>query len=522
MRAEYNEMYDTQTKLFPIIDNEQEILNELRVAFNGFITLQSFIGQASEAAKSYVKDVHNEINAAFATLILDFNARFKNMNDSFKSSVDNGYTPILDTDYMGEIKDKIIGFKNEFGGIHDRINTKLNAVSDIVSFVSLNEFSVKEAYTNTINKVSEDINSFTNFDDAHKNDMEAVNDALSAIRAAIAQAEIYTSNGLNYTPGDFANTDCFSDLRVAQLKCAKFAADNFAALSDDEIGLLTMLGIPLDMLSEYNGNWSDLFDGLGDIVGGADDVMSFVPGVLAFLKLYKTGINYALTATDDGKLFLKISSALSQAQLYKKLLSMGLTEQSLKNFNSLINTQKGLNIFTPASGTRNIGLLNKMGKTAGFELVVDDINKGLGDAAKAAGKETELIKVSKIAKAGKWISRAAYAMTVISDSYSALHNPQTGEWDFSGENIVKAVTDSAIDCGVIWASTEIGAAIGTAIFPGPGSAAGAVAGAIFGTLIYYGATLEFGEPPKSAVDHIKDGVSDACNAVGRFFSKVFW
>lgn len=88
----------------------------------------------------------------------------------------------------------------------------------------------------------------------------------------------------------------------------------------------------------------------------------------------------------------------------------------------------------------------------------------------------------------------------------------------NGESVKNFVVDTTVDVGSGAATTAAGAALGSLILPPLGTVVGAGLGVAFN----FGLNYKYGNPPKSTVDHIKSGIKDGINKVGKLFSHKFW
>ena len=78
------------------------------------------------------------------------------------------------------------------------------------------------------------------------------------------------------------------------------------------------------------------------------------------------------------------------------------------------------------------------------------------------------------------------------------------------------LVDVTLNAGAAAVGASAGAVIGSAIFPGAGTVAGAIIGFGINTLI----NTEFGNPPTSAVGHLKQFVKDPVGSFGKMSGSV--
>ncbi|MGN0144714.1 MAG: hypothetical protein ACI398_07005 [Clostridium sp.] len=124
---------------------------------------------------------------------------------------------------------------------------------------------------------------------------------------------------------------------------------------------------------------------------------------------------------------------------------------------------------------------------------------------------------SKLEFVGKTFGAIDKINTVWDNANESLKD-ENGNWDFTnGYKNKKFVVDTTVDLGTSAGAAALGAAIGSFI---PG--AGTVVGAFVGAAISIGINREFGNPPKSTVDHVKDWTNKATDTIGNTIGKIFW
>jgi hypothetical protein len=226
-----------------------------------------------------------------------------------------------------------------------------------------------------------------------------------------------------------------------------------------------------------------------------ENFKKFGPDFLDYLKdgheLAEAGISFR-----NGRTFLN-GIAISQDSLgrlkwgnkflFKPTKNGGFTYSWGKRFKS----QSGIDLADFHYSKLPDGSINYTElKVAGFEGFKDAVNpindfKGWKDA-------------SKIGKLGKGLGILGTGMTIgtnFADNIDLSDGLGVGE-------TVNFVTDTAIDVGSGAGATAIGAVAGSAFLPPVGTVVGAGVGVGVNILI----NKKFGDPPKSAVNHVKDGV----------------
>ena len=115
-------------------------------------------------------------------------------------------------------------------------------------------------------------------------------------------------------------------------------------------------------------------------------------------------------------------------------------------------------------------------------------------------------KTTALGKLGKTFGIAGTAIQVI-NNYQDNIDLSDG---LSFKEVVDFTTDTVVDIGSSAAMGAAGAALGSLIAPPLGTVVGGAAGLAFDMCI----NIKFGNPPKSVVDSVKDGVKNATNFVG--------
>lgn len=108
-------------------------------------------------------------------------------------------------------------------------------------------------------------------------------------------------------------------------------------------------------------------------------------------------------------------------------------------------------------------------------------------------------------------------MGVISTAFTVGGNAQKYFGDgIQGNDVVDFATDTAIDIGSGAGTAALGAMVGSAFLPPLGT----VVGAGVGLAANWAINEPFGTPPKSAVQHVKDGVKTVTKEVGKGIKEV--
>ncbi|MBS7576311.1 MULTISPECIES: T7SS effector LXG polymorphic toxin [unclassified Enterococcus] len=117
----------------------------------------------------------------------------------------------------------------------------------------------------------------------------------------------------------------------------------------------------------------------------------------------------------------------------------------------------------------------------------------------------------KLGKFGKGLGLFSTGMT-ITTNFSKYVDLSDG---LQTEEATNFVVDTTVDVGSAAAASATGAAFGSLFLPPLGTVVGAAAGIGVSMVINH----KYGNPPKSAVDHVKDGAKKVVNGIGNAIGK---
>lgn len=156
-------------------------------------------------------------------------------------------------------------------------------------------------------------------------------------------------------------------------------------------------------------------------------------------------------------------------------------------------------------------LISELGNVRGFRATATAVRTNkFDDAAKLVRTGSTFSKV---------LDGIGYVATAGCDTFDNIYNETTGEFEFTPETITDSVTDTAVDIGLDMGIEFVCAGIGTWACPGIGTAIGYAVGTLISIYI---SSFEFGESPKTCVDHVKDAISDLTHVIGKGLSNLFW
>ena len=276
----------------------------------------------------------------------------------------------------------------------------------------------------------------------------------------------------------------------------------------------------LKKLHEFDTNVSSLFISskadfeailqgislIGDVTFTKDGKFS-IDHIKDGYNLLKGGLQYR-----DGKLFL------GGEKIVETVNSNG--EKVLKFGNKFLSKLENGHIYKNGKAFENLTKI-KLGDYKQF-------SKTFKSEFKTGINITEDFKAwkgaTKFSKLGKGLGALGTGLTVFDNASEDFKD------GVNGESVKNFVVDTTVDVGSSAAATAAGAAFGSLILPPLGTVVGAGLGIAFN----YGLNeFKFGNPPKSAVEHIKNGakavtkkISDEAekfaNNIGNELSHIFW
>lgn len=351
MRAEYNELYDTREKLFEANRAQVDICGEAKRVLADFSALTDFQGEGAQNLKSYFGEVHQEVNAALSAILSDFDERFRLMNEEFRSNVDSGYTPVLDTDYLMGVVNKLVNFKADFDIIDQKINAQLLSVSDICALDPVGGCVVDAQYEQCIFIVNETIERLYHFDEAHAEDMASIDDAIGAVLGVIRESRLCCADAsCHYNTGDLLNFKSYAGLKQAQFNFGTSVSELPGESDTDEVALAMLLGL---MCSVFRtGAVSAPSGGQGEPETQATAKRN------KYMSLCRSGIAYRL-AVSNGNMFYHLTSNLTKSQLETRLSGLNPTDGHPCGGGQPIISKKG-SILCKKSWMNNPTILGEM------------------------------------------------------------------------------------------------------------------------------------------------------------------
>lgn len=493
MKIAYRMVANSYDKLTEMLNNQLDIFEELQMAVNNLIELEDFKGDSAVNIKAYYNELHGEIIRAFKALIYDIDITMYYSNKDFEENIDTGYTPVYESQYIQDKIDAEVKLLEAFEAVTTELKEERQAVSDIVDiYENFSYDAVCEEFVDTMDYAKKAKEDFENFNGKHEKDFVDAQTAINNIMSAINSMKTFgnVSEIKEYIPGGWNTNDWMQGLRDYQLSVG------------DKI---------------ENNNWETKFEYL-DAYAGVRTIEALMESgynigisMKELRDLYKAGLKFDLDISEEtGEVIFKIVSEFDDlGDLHKALREIGCGSIKYAKLKEMLTD--GIKIVDDAGNVVNKNALKKL-------LRSDDlakIFKNIESIEKYMGEGHSILKIGK-----KFLDVVDVLITGGMDIYDNVYNPTTGQYmqDFDGETVADLIIDLGVDLGCDLGLPKAGMVIGTAICPGIGTAIGTSVGVIADIVLMW----DYGEPPKSLADHVKDGIQDGVDTVTNWFSTVFW
>lgn len=493
MKIAYRMVANSYDKLTEMLNNQLDIFEELQTAVNNLVELEDFKGDSAANIKAYYSDLHGELIRAFKALIYDIDITMYYSNKDFEENIDEGYTPVYESQYIQDKIDTEGKLLDAFETVTAELAAERRAVSDIVDiYENFSYDNVCEEFAETIDYAKNAKEEFEGFNGNHEKDFAEAQTAIDNILSVInGMKTLGNVDGIkDYIPEGWNTSEWLQGLRDYQLSVGeKIENNNWEAVFD------------------YLDTYSDFRTLEALMEGGCDIGVS----ALELRELFKAGLKFELDVSKEtGEVIFKITSQFDDVDdLYAALRKVGCGYLRPDKLTEMMTD--GIKVIDEAGNVVNKKALKQLLKSD--EVV--DVLKHIKNIEKYVDGTPGALKIGK-----DILDVVDVTLTVGSDVYDNIYNPTTGKYmqDIDGADVVGLATDLGVDLGCDIGLPAAGAAIGTFFCPGIGTAIG---GAI-GTIIDIGVTWDYGEPPKSFADHVKDGIQDGVDTVTNWFSTVFW
>ncbi len=462
----------------------RDSLVDARSQTQSLASLDSFGGKGPDAAKSYLNDIHVNVSVAYQDVIDLFNTELKTNVEMFHAEVDSSASCIIKSEYVESFGKKIKTNKAKLKSSLKIINDSIKKINDISSASSISMTSANQAYKE-ISKVSEKL--LTSLNSFSKMNVGSLENSINATNQAQSQMD-----SISGSSGGIAKYD---------KKDYKTFFDYLKMFSKGREGLVEA--------GEY-----------------AEALLTFVKNYNK-VKFVKTGLfSYSLSSEDRKALAYFVShmddpkikgmSAKETRQLIKKLGEQG------KNFSSKFSNYNFMDMMGVLArekfngGDFDAKILKKLPRDAfkkvNFNIFNASTAKTVGKAAaKGFSESFDMMKPSYYKSAGK-LGKGLGVLSVVSAGATGMDKYKDAKVQGlnTGESVVAAGVNTAIEIGADSAMTSALTTVGTAICPGVGTVVGFVLGV--------GATwakdnIKLGD--KTINEHITSGVNTAVQSVSK-------
>ena len=228
---------------------------------NGFSQLSSFRGEAAEAIKAYMLDVHRSIISSIKTAANEFNDRFLIYKTGYYE-IDNSCCYALPEEVLNQA---ITLYNNKLGDViyeSQRLKNALSNISGIYAIEAPSTFSIENEHNELNDKLNKLIESIKDYESETKTQsLTNLEKLLEALKTSLSKCSAQTSESVTeYTAGSFFTEEHTIDLANNVYVCYTFHSQNERQLEaawDNEAEIRE----ELERQREIQGFWQ--------IVGGA-------------------------------------------------------------------------------------------------------------------------------------------------------------------------------------------------------------------------------------------------------------
>lgn len=493
-------------------------LNLLKTKILAVNKLDSFQGEAANAAKAYFTTVHGELIQDFEEAVKQMERNLTTITNEFHQVVDRSQSAIIKESYLQEMTQHITTVDQEVLDIHHDEQTIHQKISDIVA---LNAYQI-QLFSSSVHESKRFLQQL--MQDLHQFDDQALRKVKN------------------------------SDDQLTSLK------DKLNERKANRIKILTGNITALDLNDVENKSLSDMFG----------EGLSSLRHILAGLNTTDKRLTalYQTAVLLQRRHFLRTglhSMTLAQYRRFNNMLRFSPYKISTKEFLWQFRDSK-MKGFPKGKMEPFKRLIIPFGKNRGKQAMINEFNRIYGldkyrqfknlksNKAKAASMAKtfydkalgDKITTSKnIVKNTNWNKPKTFFKSVADEIKTKPQNanifgkvasrslgPLSAGLHIR-ENFIqhkgdtqKIVIGSAVDIGASSVATATGAAIGSAFIPPIGTVVGAAVGAGISTAFHM--KLPWGKPPKSLSEHTKDlankavdGVKNIAKGIGKKISGWF-
>jgi hypothetical protein len=542
VKVDYSEITDTYKDFFEAQNNQIEIFQQMRTALLKCSTLESFSGDAADHVKAYLTDLHINLVNTFGLALMELEIRLLTLEQNFSACVDNSDTAILDNEYIAGVSQKITGYMSTFDELHSEDQAIISRILDLLPLGALSD-STYTSLQDTQSKTDICRINLENFDTSHASDLSSLNELFTNIdQAFLYMGQVCTPAGITYTAGACNTLPWSQNMSTYQIEAyfyAKKADPNFydtiyiALAADTGLDVFDLL---IDDADEAN------IDQILKVASGAGNLSTFTAllatttgltesAVEAF-QLFRSGLVFTTTKNSAG-IFIsattRAGTLLTMDEQISALKAAGIGQVKCKTIRALFESPEGLLVKSNLSGVKATEAFDNVNPD--WEALSKLSNKIKSGDFSEAGTLSEFGKVMK--GTSKVLTVVGGAITLGVDITDACYDERTKSLAVSNINGSDLAADVAVDAAAIaapyaatavatWGATVFAEStlVGTLAIPIP--VVGTIVGVVVGVAIVVGSVWKYGEPPKTAIDNVKDWAEDTTKDIGQWFAKVFW
>lgn len=505
-------------------------INELKSAFQKFVSNTEYTGEEAESAKAYIKNVEKKILNDIWLAVKELRFMQTSLLTDFDSQVDNSKSTVIYDDKLDVIKRDFEDFDTDFNTFSKNVSSIYDILEEkfalITTFKEPNASKIKNGFTDLLiassqftGGISEGIISgvkkdFNSFEYEHKSDIKGSN--FEQLCDAI-ESNIETCDAVLCKETDSV-LSIYKSINNVKLKNNKRSIKALVTDINEEGEI------------EFDVNY------INQVFNGGYDKMSPIEQK-EFRDSFKEIVGEPIVNSN-----MNDKEALSAIEVWWKELISGVSDPITIGSTGVDGTYAGLEIFLKHA--KKIAKFREFTNTKGTIMVaISDSNyyKGGRGGLRSISKAKLLSRTDAVGKAyrvNNALKTTSKVLIGIGGAVSFYEEYKAGEGLKTSERITNATVEAAWSVG---STVAIGAAVGS-IVPGAGTVAGAAAGFVVGTVasvvantVVHVKWFENGE--KSVMDYVKscanksvdyvasqgkkimNEISDNCNSVGNAIAK---
>lgn len=189
-KLKYEDLTNYNSRIDQGLENRSTALQSAISSTNNFISTGTFAGNAAQAAKNYISEVHGGLQSQINDVIENFILQKNKYVSGYPGSVDNNGTVFfLDSNDYSALSTNVRNKRKDFDYI-DEINKIVNRVSDICpsSHPSKATKAIDDADTDLyhMNKINNDQSeAWNNYENQHQSDFNQILDTIAGLKKLI-------------------------------------------------------------------------------------------------------------------------------------------------------------------------------------------------------------------------------------------------------------------------------------------------------------------------------------------------